>query len=414
MTAQPDLFLRECADRFGGRFTLRLTGAGTMVVLSDPVDVRAVFAAPPEVLGSAPAVYAGLRPVLGANSLFLLDGDRHRRHRDLIMLALRADRIARFARLMAHVTKRHMASWPVGERFPLAPRMQAITLEIITRAVFGELPAERAGRLHRALQKLVGGSTHCAATLAFAPPRSGAWRSFEQARAVVDDIVLEEVTARRGGPRAHARDDVLSVLMTARDGDLAPLEPDELCDELVTLLVGGHESTAVALTWAFERVMRHPPVAERLKAECETESETSFADAIVREALRIRSPAPFVARRVCGRHDLSGSPLPIDVTLAPCPHLVHRRAESYADPESFSPDRFTGRALPGHTWIPFGGGYRRCPGAAFAMLEMRVVLQTIIDHAHLAPARTEPEAIRSHNILFAPARGGEVVLNDLR
>jgi cytochrome P450 len=414
MTADPDSFLRECGDRFGERFTLRLTGAGTIVVLTDPDDVRAVFAATPETLGSAPAVYAGLRPLVGANSLFLLDGDRHRRHRDLIMPALHRDRIVAYAELMVSVTRRHVASWPVGELFPLAPRMQAITLEIITRAVFGELPAERNARLQRSLQKLVFASTRRAATLAFAPLGSSAWRSFEQARVAVDEIVLEEIARRRGEQDPSSRDDIFSVLMAARKGDLAPLSPGELCDELVTLLVGGHESTAVALTWTFEQVLRHPTVVERLEAECDTDGERRFADAVVREALRIRSPAPFFARRVCGLHHLSGSPLPADATLAPCPHLVHRRADLYPDPESFRPERFSGRLPQGHTWIPFGGGYRRCVGAAFAMLEMRVVMQTILSHARLAPARTEPEAIRNQNILLAPARGGEVVLRERR
>jgi cytochrome P450 len=352
--------------------------------------------------------------VLGANSLFLLDGDQHRRHRELVMPALRRDRIAGYEELMASVAKRHVASWPIGKRFPLAPRMQAITLEIITRAVFGELPAERNARLQRALQKLVGASTQRAATLAFAPLRSGAWRSFEQARAAVDEIVIEEISRRRCEPDRTTRNDVLAVLATARGTDLRPFEPGELCDELVTLLVGGHESTAVALTWTFERVLRHPTVVERLEAERETDGETGFAEAVVRETLRIRSPAPILARRVCGRHTLSGSPLPTDVTLAPCPHLVHRRPDLYADPESFRPDRFTGRPPPGHTWIPFGGGYRRCVGAAFAMLEMRVVLQTVLAQARLVPVRTEPEAMRNHNILLAPGRGGEVVLHERR
>jgi cytochrome P450 len=235
------------------------------------------------------------------------------------------------------------------------------------------------------------------------------WARFLAVRDAVDAVLFEEIARRRDDPDLAERTDIFSLLLQARDEDGEPLTDRELRDELITLLVAGHETTATGLAWAFERLVRLPGALERLAGH--DEDAGTYADAVVQETLRLRPPIPLVARRVVGEpFDLGGRSIPVGTMIAPCIYLVHRRADLYEDPYAFRPERFLERAPETYSWLPFGGGMRRCIGASFAVLEMSTVLRTVARRLRLTPSGPTPELITRRAIVLAPSRGGEVVV----
>ena len=415
--ARPVPFMDECARRYGDCFTIRLKESPPMVFVSDPEAIRQVFTADPDVLraGEANAI---LGPVLGRHSVLLLDGPRHLRQRRLMLPSFHGDVLASYRESIAAIVEREVATWPLGTPLRLWPRMQAITLEVIVRTVFGvedRAAAEQLRDVLRGMLEWVTGPSRLLMLAMLGPERIERWpmTGFGRALAPVDRLLRAIIRERRADPRTAERDDVLSLLLRARDEDGGSLTDDECRDELVTLLVAGHETTATSLSWAIERILRHPTVLDRLRQEI-ADGREEYLDAVIKETLRLRPVISIVARRVKAPYELMGHTLPAGVEIAPCIHLVHRRADVYPDPLAFRPERFLERPAGTYTWIPFGGGTRRCLGASFAQLEMKVALQTILAMAELEPDRAEPERIARRAITMTPARGAAVVLRHRR
>jgi len=410
----PTRFLDECHRRCGDYFTLRPVPNRLSVVTVDPEAVEKVFKGDPNLL-HAGAGNAALRPLLGPGSVLLLDGSEHLRHRKLMLPAFHGERMRAYGETMAEVAERHVAAWPRGRRFPVLPSMQAITLEIIMRAVFGFDDRERRERIGEPLRQLLDsvGSRPRVLAMALTVNRYGAlspWRRFAEIRARAERLLREEVRARRADPRGEEGEDVFSMLLAGRDADGEPMTEDELIDELMTLLVAGHETTATALSWTLERLIRTPHVLARLLEEREAGGDL-YLDAVIKESLRLRPVVPAVARELQAPMELGGWQLPAGVAVVPSIYLLHRRPDLYPDPDAFRPERFLGDDAPGtYAWIPFGGGVRRCLGASFAQFEMRVVLATVLDRVRLeVDAGRAPESVTRRAITFAPRRGARVV-----
>ncbi|MBB4661549.1 cytochrome P450 [Conexibacter arvalis] len=414
---RPTAFMEEQARRFGDTFTVRLLNSPPMVFVSDPEALREVFTADPGVLRAGVANQL-LEPVLGANSLLLLDGERHLRQRRLMLPSFHGERIARLRGAIEALAVREVASWPLGEPLALMSRMQALTLEAIARVVFGVEEGARLELLRARLRELLDWSADrrrlIALALASATPLRA--RSLGGLRAVlrpVHELLDAEARDRRALPPAAlaAREDVLSLLLQARDEQGGALTDAELRDELVTLLIAGHETTATALAWAVERLLRHPAALRRLRDElAEQPAGGDWLDAVAKETLRLRPILPIVARWAAEPFELRGRTLPAGTEIAPCIYLTHRRPDLYPDPHAFRPERFLERPAGTYTWLPFGGGPRRCLGASFALLELKTVLATIVRETELRPARPAPERIRRHAITWAPEAGAAVVV----
>jgi cytochrome P450 len=323
----------------------------------------------------------------------------------------------RYGEVMREVTEREVATWPTGEPFAVWPRMQAITLEVIVRAVFGVDDPERvervAGRIRPMLEFTSGKLDFFIAALVGPDRLAGArWTGFPKAIGLVHEAIDEQIALRRADPRLEERDDILSMLLQARDEDGAAMTDQELRDELMTLLVAGHETTATSLAWTLERVVRHPQVLARLEDEADSDDDDAYAyaDAVAKEALRLRPVLPLVVRKLTEPLELHGRELPVGTTVAPCIYLVHRRPDVYPDPHAFRPERFLERPAGTYTWIPFGGGVRRCIGASFALFEMRTVLQTIVARLRLEAAEPKAERISRRAITLSPSRAARLVV----
>jgi cytochrome P450 len=400
-------FLQRCRDRYGDTFTLRIAQEGTWVMLSDPEDVRKVFTGDPRVLHAGEANVV-LRPVLGHHSVLLLDEDAHMRQRKLLLPPFHGERMQRYGEVMRTIAEREIDGWPTGQPFQLWPRMQAVTLEVIMRAVFGLEEGARLDRLRQILRHTLDWATRPQQMFllaALGPKRVGEMSLFRRALEPVDRELFDLIRARRGDPSLEERDDILSLLLLARhEADGSPMSDQELRDELITLLVAGHETTATSLSWALERLVRHPDKLERLR-----DGEDEYIDAVAKEALRLRPVIPIVVRRLTQPFEVGGYELPAGVTVAPCIYLVHRRADVYPDPHAFRPERFLEQPAGTYTWIPFGGGVRRCIGGSFAVFEMKTVLAAIASRVWLTPADATSERVVRRAITLTPNRGAEVI-----
>jgi cytochrome P450 len=406
--------MESCLERYGRLFTVRLAQVGTFVFVADPATIKQIFTGDPDELHAGEA-NEPLEPVLGSRSVLLLDGAEHLRQRKLMLPPFHGERLARYGELMAEITDHDLDGWPIGRRFPLQPRFQAVTLEVILRVVFGVEEPTRLARLRKLLTRL---TTMTARPLSMAPwlrhdlgPWSP-WAQFKRLLKEVDAALYEEMADRRADPRLAERDDILSMLVQARDEDGQAMTDHELRDELMTLLLAGHETTATALAWTFELLFRHPEALERATAEARDGSGHEYADAVVKEALRVRAPIPVVARRLTAPMRLDGHELPAGTRLAPCIYLTHRLPEIYPEPAAFRPERFLEQTADTYSWLPFGGGIRRCLGATFATYEMRIVLQAILARAQLRPASRQPARVTRRAIVLAPSRGVTAVLEE--
>jgi cytochrome P450 len=406
-------FLEECRDRYGYVFTVRFNTGRTVVIAGDPAIAKEVFQGSPDDL-HAGAGNVVLKPILGARSVLLLDGPEHLRQRRLMLPPFHGERMRAYGETMTDVAERHVARWPVGRSFAVHPTMQAITLEIILRTVFGVEQQARVERLAAPMKRLLNSTDQPLRLLALqftrsadAKPRS-AWGRVYELMAPVDALIHEQIAARRAAG-AEAHDDILSLLLSARDEDGNALTDAELRDELMTLLLAGHETTATALAWTIERLVRSPRVLARLREEQEASEGSEYLDAVIKEALRLRPVVPGVIRQLQRPLNVGGIELPRGVFVAPSIYLIHRRPDVYPDPEAFRPERFLGDDAPGtYEWLPFGGGIRRCLGASFALYEMRIVLDTILRRATLETTDAEPERVKRRFVTFTPRDGGRV------
>ena len=403
-------YIERCRRRYGSTFTLRIVGLGRVVVLSDPADVKATFTAAPGVLDAG----SGNRPIeilLGSRSLLVLDGADHMRQRKLMLPPFHGERLQLYRDLIDALAEDALERWPVGEPFRLLPEMQGLTLEIIMRVVFGVTDAERHAALRDRIRALVRYAATDETGVRYALRRLGAlrfWRSFARAHARADALIYDEIARRRAEPTGG--DDVLSLLLQARDDDGEAMTDQELRDELVTLLVAGHETTATGLAWSFELLTHHGPVMARLTEEARMGEDDRYANAVVQEALRLRPPVGVMARRVREPIVLGGYELPPGVRLVPAIPFVNRHPDVYPEPERFRPERFLDGKPDTYAWIPFGGGIRRCLGASFAQLEMRRVLHVVLRRARLRAADPYPDTAVRHSIVYPPRNGTRVVL----
>jgi cytochrome P450 family 135 len=408
-TQEPLAFLGRCRDEHGDAFTLRISHAGTWVVLSDPADVKRVFTAPPEAMGATPAS-AVIEPLLGRRSVMLLDEPDHLSRRKVILPPFHGQRMAGYAGMTAAVAAREVARWPVGEPFELWPRMQAITLDVIMNVVFGEDAHSnpRLARVRLALEGMTAwlNDPRRLAVLAVLGPR---WirshRGFARMRGAVVEAVMDEVALRRGA-LSHGvpgGNDMISLLLEGTYEDGSPLSDRDLSDELITLLSDGPTSTTLA--WAFERLLRHPEKLEILREEVLGGEDDTYMEAVIRETLRLCPPVPVVTRRLLAPLELeSGHVLPVGTTVAPCVSLIHHRADLYPEPDAFRPERFLGVTPGTYSWIPFGGGVRRCLAASFANQEMKQVLSTVLRTVDLRAVGMGSERVARSSIAFVPDR----------
>jgi cytochrome P450 len=396
-------FLERSRNRYGDVFEVRLPGMGRFVYVADPGLIKQVFAADRDIGLAGEARRPFFEPLLGAQSLLTTDGEQWERQRKIIGPPFHGELIDEYRQQMCDIAAADVDSWPLGTPIELRPRMHSITLEVILRLVFGIDDADRLARL-RVLLPLLGEK---GAWLFWLPPGwRPAWfpplRTLFETRDEVDAILFDEIARRRADPDVAERKDILSLLVAQGDaGD------QELRDELLTLLAAGHETTATALAWAFERLARHPRVADRVREE----EGDEYADAVAKETLRIRPVIIDVIRRLKEPMKLGPWEIPVDRYVTPAIALVQRRGDIHDDRLEFKPERFLGedRQATFGGWIPFGGGRRRCVGSHMALLEMKVVIQTVLERVELEAPDPRPERPRMHHITLVPAKGTRVI-----
>ena len=405
----PVPFLDACRRRYGDVVTMGTLFDSKFVMVFDPDVVKQVFRGPPEQLRAGEA-NAPLGPVLGPRSVLLLDGEEHLRQRRLMLPAFHGERMREYEEVMRSATDRAIDSWPRDAVFRLLPSMQLLTLDVIMHAVFGVEEGPRQEELKRRVREMLDPVGNRAAILLMLVSGGrfgigGRMERFERQRRAVDEVIYAEIARRRAEPDLEERTDVLSMLLLARDEDGAAMTDAELRDELVTLLVAGHETTATGLAWAFEELLRSPPVLERARAAV-AEGDTAYLDAVVKETLRRRTVVPGVGRVVRGEpFRLNGWVIPPGIEINPSIAAIHRRADRYPAPAEFRPERFLGPDSPDtYTWIPFGGGTRRCLGASFATFEMRVVISRVLERTTLVPAGQPEKGVRK-GVTIVPRRG---------
>jgi cytochrome P450 len=407
-TRSVPLFER-CRARYGKRFTLRLLQSPPFVHLSDPAEVKEMFRAPADVLHPGEGARA-LEPVVGSNSVILLDESAHLSQRKLMLPAFHGERMEALTGLLEEVTEREVAAWPLGVPFELHPRLQALTLEVILRAVFGLDEGERLDALRERLTRNLEFGSHPASLIPVLQ-RGRAWKAFVRGREEVDAALFDLVDERRAAGNGEQRDDVLAMLLAARHEDGSPMSKQELRDELMTLLVAGHETTASELSWAFERLARTPRVVEELKSAVDSDDGDAYLTATAQETLRRRPVLPQAAPRLVKQPmEIGGFTYPEGVCLAANGYLIHHDPAIYPDPYEFRPERFLDEPPGTYTWIPFGGGRRRCLGASFAMLEMKIVLRAVFARAEPVSAPSPMEGARRRSITLSPRRGATTVL----
>jgi cytochrome P450 len=407
-TSRPWGFMDWCAARYGDVFTLRFPRQRPWVVVSHPDVVKEVFSGPPEVLCAAESNRI-MQPVVGANSLLLLEGDAHREQRRLLLPSFRGNGLKFYADTMAAVAQAEIARWPRGRPVRLRPRMQALTLEVMLRGVLGLSEGARLDELRAELKRML--TTRAGLLLlVMGPPRMREALTRKFLMGQIDRLVRAEIDDRRKADDWAGRNDLLSILLPARHADGQPLSDTEIRDELVTMLLAGEETTATSLAWAVERLVRHPEYQARLIEEARV-GDHRFADAVVKETLRLRPVISMVTRQLTAPMQIAGFRLPAGVSVVSSIYLTHRRPDLYPDPECFRPERFLDQPAGAYTWIPFGGGVRRCLGATFAELEMRVVLGTLFNNCKVRPADERPEPVRWRGLMIpVPGRGVSVVL----
>jgi cytochrome P450 family 135 len=410
-TLAPTWFMSRYMARIGEMFTVTFAPSGIkFVLIADPAAVKEVFTAPPEVAPSA-AGNSPIRPVVGASSVLVTVGPEHLRQRKLLLPPFHGERMREYEEVIVAATREDMATWPRGRAMRVQPRSRAITLEVILTAVFGVGEARREP-LRRAISELMA-PINLVAVLRIALSRPTNERpdgAIGRALDRLDAVLYEEIATRRGAGDLAERRDILSLLMQARDEEGLQMTDEELRDELVTLLLAGHETTATSVAWAIERLVRHPDKLARLQREIDEGGE-EYLNGVVNETLRVRPVVPIVVRQLQQEMTIGGRRLPAGTMIAPCIYLTNRNPRVYERPDEFLPERFLDATPETFSWIPFGGGIRRCIGASFAQLEMKLILRTVL--AELTPRvagtwrRGEPTRRRA--ITMVPMAGARVV-----
>ena len=405
--ARPIAFLESCRRRYGDTFAVRFLGFETpMIMVSDPQAVRDLYGERGH--GLPPGRTVALRPIVGPRSLLLLEGKQHLARRRLMLPPFHGERMRAYEEIVADAVARDLETWPSGEPFAVHPHMQSVTLDVIVRAVFGVTDPGRRDRLRAALSALLGSTASPALQFGvMLARRFGGPDPLERLGAVtanIDRLLADEIAERRADPR----EDILSMLVTARFEDGSAMEDGEIRDQLMTLLLAGHETTATALAWTLDLLLRHPQALDRLTEEVQA-GEEGYLRAVVSESLRLRPVVPIAGRRLSSELRVNGHVLAPGTDVTPAIWLTHTRADRYPEPYAFRPERFLDEPPSTYAWIPFGGGVRRCIGAAFAEMEMRVALAEILRCRTLRPAADRAERVGRRNVTFSPKHGTRLV-----
>jgi cytochrome P450 family 135 len=404
---RPAWFLDRCSRAYDDVFTMRLPLGMNLVHIADPELVKTVFSGSSDTLRAGLANAAILGPLVGPNSVAVLDGIEHARQRKLILPAFHGDRMRAWEATIRAVTRAEIIRWPLGKPFALRPSMQSITLNVIMRVVFGADESAGQDELRHRAVTFIGIGRNPFLFLAtrdrWLGPRA-AWKRFTEARDALHAALAKQIRERRHVFDLDQRGDVLSQLLLARDDEGRAMSDDEVRDELVTLLFAGHETTATSLAWAFDLLMHHPHVLSRLLPELDG-GRSQYLDAVIMETLRVRPTFPLIDRQVCQTTRIGGYTIPPGAVLCPNIYLTQRRRDLYHDPAAFRPERFAGQAPPGFGWFPFGGGTRRCLGAVFATFEMPIVISEVLRAVTLRPASRRPARIRRESVTFVPHDG---------
>jgi cytochrome P450 len=411
--ARPIPFYETWRGRLGETFSAQLLGPGDVVFLSDPDSIKRLFTSD-RINTIAPGRNIVLQPLLGSQSLLLQEGSEHLRRRKLMLPPFHGERMRAYEETIAEVTAAEIARWPTGSEFALHPSMQAITLEVIMRAVFGVSDAQRREAMREGLIAML---SEAASPVAFGLTlpvikELPHYRRFATKVARTDQLLAEEIAERRADPELESREDILSMLVSAEFEDGTKMSDSELRDQLLTLLLAGHETTATALAWTFDLLLHTPATLDRLLAELETD-ETDYLDAVIDESLRVRPVVPMTGRLLRQDANLGGYDLADGTVVFAAIYMIHTNPEVFEDPYAFKPERFLDDGPETYSWIPFGGGTRRCIGAAFAELELRVVLRDVLRSVRLEPADPRPQRMVRRNVTLTPAAGTRVVSHPL-
>jgi cytochrome P450 len=405
---RPIAFMESARRRFGDTFSVRFLGfERPMVMLSDPEAIRALYTAHEH--GLPPGRTIALLPVMGPGSVLLLEGREHLARRKLMLPPFHGERMRSYETTVRAVTEREIDGWPEDRPFAIHPRMQSVTLEVILSAVFGVTDPARSERLRERLPLLLGETSSPA--LQFRVLLSRRFRRGDPLARLgellreIDELLLAEIAERRADPAHSEREDILSLLVAARFEDGAEMSDREVRDQLVTLLLAGHETTATALAWTFDLLLGNPATLTRLTAEVDAGLQDTYLRAVISESLRLRPVVPLAGRRLATDLNVNGLSLPAGTDVTPAIWLTHTRADLYPEPYAFRPERFLDDSPTTYGWVPFGGGIRRCLGAAFAEMEMRVVLETILQRRALRPASSHAERVTRRNVTFSPRNG---------
>ncbi len=420
---RPFELLDECAARYGETFSIRFPGTPTFVVFSNPDAVKEIFADGGEDMHGG-KINILLRPFLGDHSVLMLDGKEHMRHRRILLPPFHGERMQAYGRPMLDATDDDLDSWPENKEFSLHGHLQAITLRIILRTVFGITEGPRMARMFELTTKVLEIASWPPLLLPFMQKDLGPlspWGRFKRVKAAGDAILFDEINERRKDPSSRGTD-ILSLLLEARDEDGRAMSDDELRDELTTLLVAGHETTATALAWAMRWILDTPAIAERMREELaaaeqqgpltpERIGKLELLDAVVRESLRLQPVIPMVGRILQHRTRVAGLDLPAGTGVLCSIYLAQRRAAAYPDPQRFDPDRFMKKKFSPNEFFPFGGGIRRCIGMAFAVYEMKMVLARVMLRTRMRLAPGTPIRVVRRSITLTPSDGLRVILD---
>lgn len=404
---QPLQMLAEYHRRYGDVFSLRAPRGERFVIVADPDLIRQILIADPATLLAGAGNATLLEPMLGKYSLLTLDGADHLRQRRLLLPSFHGERMQTYASVMTEATEACIDTWPMHRPFVLHPMMQSITLDVIMRTVFG---VDRQDTLRGRLVELLDIATNRWLLLPGVlgiDPFKVPWMRLATLKRRVDDALYSIIKERRSRP-THGPD-VLSMMLDAKDEHGDGMSDVEVRDELVTLLLAGHETTATALAWTFDRLLAHPAALERLRDELAS-GRDDYLDGVIRETLRMRPIVPLIGRVVAKPFQLGPWSLPVGTRVAPSIYLAGQRPDAYPDPHLFKPERWLGVKPDPYTWLPFGGGTRRCIGMAFAQLEIRLVVQAIVMRTRMHRAGPPARAVR-RGITLAPADGTRVVLD---
>lgn len=408
---KPLELMDACYARYGETFTLRVRRRRPWVFLTNPEDAKRVFTTSPAAVGAgAGEANPLLDALLGSTSVMLRDEPLHMDDRRRLLPSFHGERMRAYGEMMSAVAREQVATWPLEEPFALWPRMQAISLEVVMRAVFGDASNERLGQLRGRLVEMtrwINDPRRLALIAASGGRRVANSRGLRAAMRPVEELVLEEVYARRAQPLGEEGEGILAMLERGYGEHGEPMSDEKLRDELVTMLSDG--PTATSLSWVFERLLAHPERLQRLREEVDEGESEEYLDAVVKETLRLCPTVPVVMRRLLEPLEVGGYTLPVDVIAAPCVYLTHLREDLYERPREFMPERFLQAPAGTYTWIPFGGGARRCVAASFAPLEMRRVIQAVLQEIELQPASTRSEQAMRSSVSFAPRAGAMVI-----